>query len=401
MAPISELPGLAPPTDANRKAARDCWNLRFVPAMAEEGHIVPLVEDLELDYIEELLPAKNNRPRIEVLLRQYTHYLLETEKKGDGKTFLLWGTYRQRLSGIHTYLQEKYRGSLILNADNPRGKWYSTLYHNLRKQVYDACWEKGQRATSSGPKKGMNVQNLERIFHKFAAKGTAAIIKLITTLLFMYFFCGRVGEMGLLTLNKAVWMDNTIFFEMLVRKQCEEKFLDIFPHYDKPVLCPFFWLATYMICSPGSFSKRDQPWLFPDLFRYYDKEDGSKSKEGVSSAVTSELKRLCATLLDDDDETYTSHMIRHGSADDMVLNNKYRDNLSVLLGAIFRGGWNFEGDCEIINYLFRRLFTSQSGKALAGYPNACMDVAMPSLDTILLASRDQTICKWNRKLSSR
>jgi len=229
----------------------------------------------------------------------------------------------------------------------------------------------------------MREDDINKMITFLCKKATSTAVELITMALTLYYLCGRAGELGLLSLSNILWKNNAIFLLLPNLKTQKEQLLDVYPHYNNPLIDLFFWIATYLMCFPSlSTSQNEMGWLFPRLRAFYEDEDGGNGTSGsVSNAVTSLLDKLLTN--EANSKACTSHAFRHGASDDLIMSQAARDNCSVLIGAIFRGGWDFAGDCQIFDYLFKALFMTQAGKAQTGHPNARMDVAMPSLQPII------------------
>jgi hypothetical protein len=100
----------------------------------------------------------------------------------------------------------------------------------------------------------------------------------------------------------------------------------------------------------------------------------------AKGGAAAKASRILKDLVDEIDglhESHTAHGLRAGAADDMLLNK-----LCNIIGAIFRGNWDFSGECVLFRHLCGKLFVSQAGKVLAGYTNPDQDVDYPSLDSI-------------------
>lgn len=369
---LPELSSVQRSTQTNRNAAIDFWNSVFSLKAS-----CPLLQNLTLDYMEHRSTTSlDTRPQIEVLFCKYSRLILDT-KKNESEHYK-FGTQKQRLSGVHTYLHEKFPSSATLNKETPEGAWYKRLFISFQRESNRIAWQSGQ--TVGSDQKGIRSAEMFDLVSDLAANGSSAGVDLITMGLMLYNFCGRAGELGLLSMTNTKWKHGSLFFVLPNPKNAREQTLDIYPHYHTPLLCPFYWMATYMIVNPSSFAtNNDKGWLFPRFRHFYGDENDPKNPSAVAKKVTAQLDRL---LSNEEGDSYKSQMFRHGSSDDMIMNQASRDHCSVMLGAIYRGGWNFAGECELFNYLFKELYTTESGKALAGYPNARMDVAMPSLNPI-------------------
>ena len=378
---LPQLPLVQRSTTSNHKAAIKAWNTEFSPVAN-----CPLVHELTVEFMTQRSGNGNTtshvdlgtrRTKIETLFRQFCMVILETKKKDD--KFLKFGTLKQRIGGVHTYLHEKFPGCDVLNKDHPLGMWYKNVFKSLLRQFNNNAWKRGEIVGSNV--NGVRDNDLLDMVDQLCEKGSCDAVKALTMGLTLYNFCGRAGELGLVSLSNMKWTDNSLFFVLPNPKVSKEQRLDVYPHFEQPQLCLFYWLATYQIVFASSFATgNEQGWLFPDLRRYYG-EDNSNLTPASTTAVSTAVTGLLDSLLSNG---YKSQMFRHGSADDMILNQAGRDNCAVLLGSIFRGGWALgPSESEFFNYLFKRLFITQSGKAITKYPNARMDVAMPSLNPII------------------
>lgn len=372
--PLPELASREASTQNNHNTALSCWNNLFSPRAG-----CPTVEHLTPQYMTARNSADDERPKIHVLFRQYGQFVLNLKK--NATEYYKFGAIKQRVCGVHTYLFQKFPSCNVLNKDHPCGQWYSTAFHNLMRTHSANVWKRGGSIKQQN--KGMREDDVGAMVDELATTGTAESIRLISMALLLYYFCGRAGELGLVTLHSCCWLNGEFFYTLPNPKTGGEQQLDIYPHYSNPLLDHFYWIATYMICHTCDFAGRnaDGAWLFPTLRQYYEGNDSAR-KNKVSQAITNLLDRLLSDTFKGK-SACTSHTFRHGATDDMILNQSGRDNCAVLIGAIYRGGWDFSRDCEIFNYLFKRLFITQSGKAIAGYPNARMSVAMPTLQPIL------------------
>ena len=373
---LPELPSVQHSTSSNHKAAIKDWDNEFVP----EANC-PLVHELTIEYMtqrgDNSSSSSSRRTMIETLFRKFCMVILKTKKKDE--SFLKFGTLKQRIAGVHTYLHQKFPECDVLNKDHPLGVWYKNVFRSLLRQSNNNAWKRGEIVDSNV--KGVRDNDLLIMIEQLCEKGSCDAVKALTMGLTLYNFCGRAGELGLVSLCNIKWMDNALFFVLPNPKVSKEQCLDVYPHFDQPHLCLFYWLATYLITFASSFgTDNENGWLFPELRRYYGERSSnltSAATAGVSTAVTGLLDSLLSN-------GYKSQMFRHGSADDMILNQAGRDNCAVLLGSIFRGGWALgPSESEFFNYLFKRLFITQSGQAIAKYPNARMEVAMPSLSPII------------------
>ena len=364
-------------TQVNRDNALEVWNSSFAPKAN-----CPIVQDLTVAY---MVSPSNDRPTIVRLFSQYCHHLVMMKKK-DGSSFV-FGTLKQRLSGVHTFLHEKFPSLNLLNKETAEGAWYGQLWKSFRSQHFVLLWKRGEQVRSQSG--AMRKEELTEMVLTLCENGSDKAVHTIVMGLILYNLCGRAGELGLLSFKNTKWLDDAMFFILPNPKNTKEQELDIYPHFDSPILCPFYWLSTYLIVCSSSFATDNNcGWLFPKLRSYYG--DGNvlstKKKQAVSQAVTSLLDSLLKNGA-------KSHWFRHGAADDLILLQALRDNCAVLFGAIFRGGWDFASECEFFNYLFQRTFITQSGKALGGYPNARMRVAMPSLAAIIECDLSDDLCK--------
>jgi len=234
--------------------------------------------------------------------------------------------------------------------------------------------------------KGIRVELLLEIVITLATKiATVVGVKLCLIVLMLYYFCGRAGELGLLTLTKIFMVDSSPFVALPNPKTLKEQHLDIYPHYNEPLLDVFYWWSAYMFVSPFEFSVgNEMAWLFPELRRKYGPLDRefrySQSSTNIATTISSHLQRLLSDTLG---FALQSHMFRRGSADDMFLHQRSRDTCRVVFGAFFRGGWSFGNECEFSHYFFQRFFITHAVLALARYPNTNMLVSLPTFEIIM------------------
>ena len=106
---------------------------------------------------------------------------------------------------------------------------------------------------------------------------------------------------------------------------------------------------------------------------------------GASAKATRILKKLLGKV-DGLTEDHTAHGLRAGATDDMLL-HRYCN----IIAAIFRGNWEFEGDCVLFRYLWGKLFTSMSGKILARHEDPEQTVAYPDLSVIITDDNKQLL----------
>jgi len=54
-----------------------------------------------------------------------------------------------------------------------------------------------------------------------------------------------------------------------------------------------------------------------------------------------------------------------------------------IVDMIYRGNWDFSGECKIFSYFTKKLHVSRAGKALAGWSDCTMSVAAPDYSAFL------------------
>lgn len=381
---LAELRVVEESATANRLTARNKWNEHFsVQARC------PKVEEFTEQTLTRRIDA-SLRPWIQILLAQFAMYIVQMTKKNKDDEYYAFGSLKQWLSGVHTYLFEKFPHLTILQKDRPEGAWYGKMYRQLRRETLNFAFRRGEKTQKIV--QGIRIDLVIDIVLYLCQMATKASVRLIFLVLLLYNFCGRAGELGLITIQNAKWIDGATFFTLPNSKTVKEQLLDAYPHYDNHLLDMFYWMATHLMLNPHEFSSvaNREAWLFKDLREMYGDTANPFDKARtarVAQSVTNELKRTLAPLFGEDsakkDDFLTSHMFRHGAADDMVLNQAGRNNCSVLIGAMYRGAWDFASECEFFNYLFKQIFITEAAKAAQGYPNAKMKVAHPTLQIIL------------------
>ncbi|MGH7974120.1 MAG: hypothetical protein ACREBR_01240, partial [bacterium] len=197
--------------------------------------------------------------------------------------------------------------------------------------------------------------------------------------------CGRGGEVSAATWNSACWDDDQ---EMLVLdwrefKTAEESMMTFHPDASSFHLDQFHSFACYLIAGSGRLDaaitgNETIKFIFPGFVNM------------VSGGAAAKVSRILKACFDEGVPGMTAEMTSHGlrvsSADTMVF-NKTVD----LVMAIFRGNWNFEGECLILHYLTKKLFVTQAGKALAGFPNTTIDVSAPTVDAIRTSANTEIL----------
>ena len=377
--PFASMPAFAKTTIDNCPSAMIKWN-----AFAEQQGY-PALANITRQHVEALKEG-TDIPVLRDWLSEYCAYLLELKKNG-GEYYSV-GTLRQFLSGVHTYLKDKFQTLLVLHKDKSEGKWYSDLYRSFRTRSSVNAIKRGDLV--EGIDKGIRLDRLEILIDLWNQEGTAAAMECIAVVSLLYQGCGRGGEIKNLFFKHIDWKE-TLTLVWSQKKVVKQHRMTFYPMFESPLACPFHSLAAYMITNAGAIAASQMAGddqIFPSF-------QSSKNDASAASSITKELKMKGNMV---GQPGLHSQMIRHGSTDDAMLNQNGRHIASVMLGTIYRGGWDFSGDCEMMNYLFRDLFTNETGKALARYPNASMDVATPSVKPLfdILDPREQDIVNGER-----
>lgn len=376
---FASMPFFADSTIENRRYAKGKWN----DFAQKQGY--PALDRITRDQVQALKPG-TDIPVIRDWMAEYCAYLLQLKK--NDREFYSVGTLRQYLSGVHTHLSDKYKTLLVLHKDKSEGKWYCDLYNNFQTRSSVNAIKRGDLV--EGIDKGLRLDLLETLIDAWNHDGTAAAMEIIAAVSLLYQGIGRGGEINNLFFKHLTWIDGmTSVWSQ--KKTVKQDRLSFYPAYHSPLACPYHSLAAYLITHTGAIATaqiegNDQ--LFPSLL-------SSKNETSAASWLTKELKKKGAMV---GQPGLHSQMIRHGATDDAMLNQNGRHFASVILGTIYRGGWDFAGDCEMMNYLFRDIFSDEAGKALARYPNACMDVAYPSLRPLfdILGPREHDVIRGER-----
>ena len=109
--------------------------------------------------------------------------------------------------------------------------------------------------------------------------------------------------------------------------------------------------------------------------------DGGASKKAtrIFRSILGEVNGLLTV--------HTSHGIRVGATDDMAFNIT-----TSIVDAIYRGGWDFTGDCTMFTYMTKKLHNLRGGKALAGWRDCAQDVSAPSCECFITKVRHDVLC---------
>jgi hypothetical protein len=325
---------------------------------------------------EQMLGEIAGKPDLKMILRQYCTFILKYIQK-DG-THIMPGTQKQYLSGVMNAIKRKHADLKILQPWSVQ--WYTDIYGALkiRGKVEAIC-----RGDSIGERtEGIHRELLIDIAEALLKRNTSESIQGRAVLVMLYHAVGRGGEVSTSNWNTALWemcRGGRFYLDWGETKGAKHSFLDFFPDAEDCPICMIHSLAAYLITSPGTVkSSTVDPsgpsWIFPTFVNMADGGAASKASRILKSLVE-EVEGLTSG--------HTAHGLRAGAADDMLLNK-----LCNVIGAIFRGNWDFTGECVLFRYLFGKLFTSQAGKVLAGYENPDQEVAYPDL-SILFESAEQ------------
>jgi uncharacterized protein YihD (DUF1040 family) len=333
-------------------------------------HQYPRLEDLTK---EQMLGNVANIPGLQRMLSEFCSFILKYKKDEAGTEHIMPGTQKQYLSGTMNAIKRKHPDLDILKPWNVQ--WYTDLYGALKVRGIVAAIKRGE---SIGEKtEGIHRELLMDLTKCLLKNNTCDAIEARAVLVMLYHAVGRGGEVSTSNWDTAIWEKREggrFYLDWGEVKVAKHSVLDFFPDADNNhLICMIHSLAAYLVTSPGkvkSSTVTDAPaWIFPS---FVDMADGG---------ATSKASRILKNMVDDVDglhEGHTVHGLRAGAADDMLLNKDCN-----IIGAIFRGNWDFTGDCVLFRYLYGKLFTSQAGKVLAGYKNPDQAVAYPDLSVII------------------
>jgi len=308
---LPEMPIYRYSTTVNRSSAIRRWNEFFAP----EAHC-PKLEEFTAHKLTKHVDL-TRRPNVQVLFLKYCHFILRTPKKVNSDnsptSFYKHGTLKQWLSGAYTFLKERFPELPVLQKEHPQGRWYSQIWESLQKEHDRFAFNRGELtdAVVQGIRRDLLVEIVETI----AMNGTVHSVKLTLITLILYFFCGRAGELGLLTLTKLFWLDGAPFLAFPNPKTNREQMLDIYPHYNNPLLDIFYWLSSHLLVSSYDFQVgNEMAWIFKDLRERYGPTDqpfaATTTSRDIPWDISYHLQRLVSEQIG---FALTSHMFWHGS----------------------------------------------------------------------------------------
>ena len=198
---------------------------------------------------------------------------------------------------------------------------------------------------------------------------------------------GRGGEVSVSTWDDMFWDDTNhcLFADWREVKTGHENPMMYVCDADSWLLDVYHSWACMLISNSGVFfSQKQNPeatndnWMFP---AFSDMADGGASKKAtrIFRSILGEVNGLLTV--------HTSHGIRVGATDDMAFNIT-----TSIVDAIYRGGWDFTGDCTMFTYMTKKLHNLRGGKALAGWRDCAQDVSAPSCECFITKVRHDVLC---------
>ena len=194
---------------------------------------------------------------------------------------------------------------------------------------------------------------------------------------------GRSSEVALVSFHGMSWQER-LFIDWGEIKNAKSTLLDFYPDARGLMLDPYHAIGCMVVTKPGYHATQpteqgERSFLFPKLSLYVD--------GGAAGKLTKTIHDVCESArIPGLHGKLTGHGIRAGAADDMLLTVHSLDVVGTVLGAIFRGGWEFVSECTMLRYLFEKKYIAMSEKILAGYEHSEQTVSQPTLAAIETAS---------------
>lgn len=189
---------------------------------------------------------------------------------------------------------------------------------------------------------------------------------------------GRGGEVSVSTWDDMYWDDTNdcLYADWRETKTGHENPMLYVCDADSWLLDVFHSWACMLISNSGSFFSQslnpeteNGSWMFPEFVNMC---DGGATRKATH--IFKSLLGVVSGLL----PQHTSHGIGVGSTDDMAFNISTH-----IIDAIFRGGWDFSGECTMFTYMTKKLHNLRGGKALADWRDCAQNVSAPSCDTFI------------------
>jgi len=309
----------------------------------------------------------------------YGSYVLDLRKGLRGELYQPT-TLQSTFAGPYNSLKSRFQSAPFLHTQT---QWWDDLYADFTKQSNTQHIDQGGRISQNteGIRRHQAEAIVDRVMRGQSKRSdthtiTLQDMQMRAVMVIQRQAIGRPGETPLVTLSNGVsWEDGRMHMDWSEHKNAKSTSLDFYPDVGGFLLCPYHALASWIMVDPGvhdwmtALQQPDDPvWLFPRLCQNNLARDSVASKVTVSireaiRAHNAESINLHVGL----HPTLSSHGLRAGAADDVLLSVHCLDTMGVLLGAIFRGGWELQNECVLLRYLNEKRYIAMAGKILAGY----------------------------------
>ena len=189
---------------------------------------------------------------------------------------------------------------------------------------------------------------------------------------------GRGGEVLVSTWDDMYWDDtnDALFADWMETKTGHKNLMMYVCDANIWLLNIYNSWACMLIANSGVFfSQAHNPetengsWMFPDFVKMCDGGATKKASRVLKSLVV-EVKGLL--------NVHSAHGLWVGAPDDMTFNITI-----TIIDAIFRGGWDFTGDCNMFTYMTKKLHNIRGGKALSGWADCTQHVSATLRDSFI------------------